>query len=146
MKEISLTDDDFGRITPRCYHNVNFEEVDDENYFSTSIINSFPDLCVRTKFLNRFYTQLLYPQLLHKTKKPLAIGKGNSGKTSWANIVIGLLPRGSVARVTKEKQFGMGSLDEDTEFVFIDEWSKELLAPDTLKLLLQGNTILSPSV
>ena len=35
--------------------------------------------------------------------------------------------RSKIASVTKEKTFGLSMVDEDTELIFIDEWSKNIL-------------------
>ena len=43
-----------------------------------------------------------------------------------------------VAVVTKEKVFGMSMLQDDTQILFIDEWTNDTLPSDVVKRLLQG--------
>ena len=43
-----------------------------------------------------------------------------------------------IATVTKEKQFSMQTISEDTQLVFIDEWSPDTLQSDAAKVTLQG--------
>ena len=100
--------------------------------------NSFPDLCERVNFINKFYQCFLCYQLPHKTRKLVVVGESDSGKSSWANILFGLIPAEKVAVLTKEKVFGSSMISDDTELLFVDEWNTDMMTSDLLKTLLQG--------
>ena len=46
--------------------------------------------------------------------------------------------RSKIVSVTKEKTFGLSMVDEDTELIFIDEWSENTLDISNVKTLFQG--------
>ena len=93
------------------------------------------------EFLNEFYQCLLYGQFPHKAKKLVACGVNNSAKSSWVRIFFGLMNRSRIRSVTKEKIFGLSMVDEDTELIFIDEWSKNNLDISNVKTLFQGGWV-----
>ena len=129
---------DIGKVSPRIYCDYTLKRTSgDGGYFSHSIINSFPEVPKRVEFLNKFYQCLLYGQLPHKAKKLVVCGANNSGKSSWARIFFGLMNRSKIVSVTKEKTFGLSMLDEDTELIFIDEWSENTLDISNVKTLFQ---------
>ena len=85
---------DIGKVSPTIYCDFTLKRTSgDGGYFSHSILISFPEVPKRVEFLNKFYQWLLYGQLLHKAKKLVACGANNSGKSSWARIVFGLINR-----------------------------------------------------
>ena len=130
---------DIGKVSPRIYCDYTLKRTSgDGGYFSHSIINSFPEVPKRVEFLNKFYQCLLYGQLPHKAKKLVVCGANNSGKSSWARIFFGLMNRSKIVSVTKEKAFGLSMVDEDTELIFIDEWSENTLDISNVKTLFQG--------
>ena len=90
------------------------------------------------EFLNKFYQCLLYGQLSHKAKMLAVCGTNNSGKSSWARIFFGLMNMSKIVWVTKEKTFGLSMVDEDTDLIFIDEWSENTLEIVNIKTLFQG--------
>ena len=92
----------------------------------------------RTRFLNKFYQCLLVGQLPMKTKKLCVVGSSDSGKSSWANVLLSLTPANKVATLSKEKVFGFSMLNDDTQFIFIDEWSADMFGSDMAKLFIQG--------
>ena len=100
--------------------------------------NSFPDLTVRINFLNHFYQCLLYGQLPLKARKLVAVGDSDSGKSSWAKVLSGLVPENKTATISKEKVFGTSLIDESTQLIYIDEWSVNTLSSEDAKILLQG--------
>ena len=108
------------------------------SYFSSSIINSFPDVGDRARFLNKFYQCFLCQQLPHKVRKLVVVGASDSGKTSWANVFFGIIPRERIAVLTKEQTFGASMIEDDTELLYLDEWNKEMMTEDLLKTVLQG--------
>ena len=130
---------DIGKVSPRIYCDYTLKITSgDGGYFSHSIINSFQEVPKRVEFLNKFYQCLLYGQLPHKAKKLVVCGANNSGKLSWARIFFGLMNRSKIVSVTKEKTFGLSMVDEDTELIFIDEWSETTLNISNVKTLFQG--------
>ena len=130
---------DIGIVSPRCFHSYDTRNMTfDGGYFESSVINSFPDVPIRAEFLNKFYQCLLYGQLPHKAKKLVACGASNSGKSSWARLFFGLFGKNKVASVTKEKSFGLSMVEEDTEIIFIDEWSENTMDVDNVKSFFQG--------
>ena len=136
-----LGDEDKGKISPRCFKEYKIDGSEDGGYFSTSIINSFPDVETRTLFLNKFYQCLLFGQLPHKATKLVVCGDSNSGKTSWSKFFFGLIPQTKIASISKEKTFGTSMLMDDTEFLFVDEWGLDTMSADTAKSILQGGWI-----
>jgi len=50
----------------------------------------------------------------------------------------GLMPKNKIAVLTNEKSFGSSMIMEDTELLYVDEWCKEMLSPDSIKTLFQG--------
>jgi len=47
-----FVEEDFGRISPRCFRPLKSISRCDGGYFSASIYNSFPDLFERVQFVN----------------------------------------------------------------------------------------------
>lgn len=133
-----FTEDDFGRVSPRCYRPLKSISNCDGEYFSSSIYNSFPDLFERVQFVNKLYQCFLCHQLPHKVRKLVVYGPCDSGKSSWANVFFGLMPKNKIAILTKEKNFGSSMISDDTELLYVDEWCKEMLSPDSIKTLFQG--------
>ena len=140
-----LKPDDLGVISPRTYCDYTLSNRSgDGGYFAHSILNSFPDVPIRVDFLNKFYQCLLFGQLEHKTKKLVVCGDNNSGKSSWAKVFFGLLNRSRIVSVTQEKKFGMAMVNENTELIFIDEWSTKTLDISNVKILFQGGWMTRP--
>jgi len=133
-----FVEEDFGRISPRCFRHLKSISGCDGGYFSASIYNSFPDLFERVQFVNKMYQCFLCLQLPHKVRKLVVYGPCDSGKSSWANVFFGLMPKNKIAVLTKEKNFGSSMIMEDTELLYVDEWCKEMLSPDSIKTLFQG--------
>ena len=74
----------------------------------------------------------------HKVRKLVVVGASDSGKSSWANILFGIIPRNKIAILTKEQNFGASMITDDTELLYIDEWTEKMMTSDGLKTLLQG--------
>ena len=110
----------------------------DVEYFSRSLLNSFPDLGDRVRFANKFYQCFLCCQLPHKVRKLVVVGDKDSGKTTWVKVFFGLMQRQKIAVLTKEENFGAQIIQDDTELLWIDEWKKEMISDDLLKTMLQG--------
>ena len=68
----------------------------------------------------------------------MVVGESDSGKSSLANILFGLIPEEKIAVLTKEKVFGSSMIAEDTQLLFVDEWNADMMSSDLLKTLLQG--------
>lgn len=135
-------DDEFGVTSPRCFQPFKLGELtrSDGGYFSSSVFNSFPELPERVNFLNKFYQCLLCYQLPHKAKKLVVVGEIDSGKSSWCQILKGLIPEAKIAILSKEKHFGASMIKDDTQLLYVDEWNAEIMSSDLLKTLLQGGT------
>lgn len=129
---------DYGIVSPRCYQNYVLGTKSDGGYFAKSVENSFPELGDRVRFLNKFYQCLLCYQLPHKARKLVVVGDRDSGKSSWANVLFGLIDRSKIAVLTKEQNFGASMIKDDTELLYVDEWTDKMMTPDLLKTLLQG--------
>ena len=110
----------------------------DPKYFRESTFNSFPDKQERVNFLNKFYQCLMAGRMPHKCPKLVVAGPKDSGKTTWLSVLTGVISARYIATVTKEKQFSMQMISEDTQLVFIDEWSPDTLQSDAAKVTLQG--------
>ena len=128
-----FSEDDFGVISPRCYQDYLVSSVCDGGYFSTSVLNSFPDLMERVAFLNKFFQCLLCHQLPHKVQILVVVGPCDSGKSSWANVLMAFIPQSKVAVLTKEKNFGASMIEDDTQLLYVDEWCKSMMAQDQVK-------------
>ena len=72
-------------------------------------------------FLNKFYQCLMAGRMPHKCPKLVVAGPKDSGKTTWLSVLTGVISPRYIATVTKEKQFSMQMISEDTQLVFIDE-------------------------
>ena len=110
--------------------------------FSSSVINTFPELVSRVNFLNKMYQCLLCFQLSHKTRKLVVVSEKDSGKSSWSQILMGIIPQSKVAVLTKEKHFGASMICDDTQLLHKDEWNADVMTSDLLKTLLQGGHFL----
>ena len=94
----------------------------DAKFFKQGILNSFPDPETRVNFLNKFYQCLMAGKMPHKVRKLVVHGPKDSGKTSWINVLLGIIPMTDVASITQERQFAAAVIEEHTQLVFIDEW------------------------
>lgn len=135
-----FSENELGLVSPRSFQPYRVEDLVgfDARFFESSIENSFPDIMERANFLNKFYQCFLCQQLIHKVRKLVVVGEKDSGKTSWANVLLGLIPETKVAVLTKEKVFGSSMIKDDTELLFIDEWNADMMSSDLVKTLLQG--------
>ena len=77
----------------------------------------------------------------HKATKLVVYGDSDSGKSSWARLFSGLIPKTKIVSISKEKTFGTSMLVDDTELVFVDEWGIDTMSADIAKSLLQGGWI-----
>jgi len=69
------------------------------------------------------YQLLFHRKFPFKTEKILVAGPSNCGKTSWFSPFYGIIDREGIATFTREGKFAAHLLSEDTEVIFIDEWS-----------------------
>ena len=92
----------------------------DAKYFKEGIMNSFLEPEIRVNFLNKFYHCLLAGRMPHKVKKVVVHGPKDSGKTSWINILLGIIAMSQVASITHERQFAASMLEENTQLVILD--------------------------
>ena len=136
--DCSILTNDIGKTSPRMFVQYNCDFPPDPKYFQESIFNSFPDKQERVNFLNKFYQCLMAGRMPHKCPKLVVAGPKDSGKTTWLSVLTGVISPRYIATVTKEKQFSMQMISEDTQLVFIDEWSPDTLQSDAAKVTLQG--------
>ena len=107
-------------------------------YFKEEILSSFPDLNERIQFLNKYYQCLMAHRMPHKILKLVVWGPKDSGKTSWVNVFLGLIPMKFIASITNEKQFSAAMISDETQLVFLDEWPETTLQSDMAKTVLQS--------
>ena len=111
----------------------------DAGHFKDGVLNSFPVLEVRIKFLNKFYQCLSAHRIEQKVRKLVVHGPNDSGKSSWVNVLMGVIPIERIAIVTEERQFSASMITEDTELTIAGEWSESTLRGDQAKTILQGD-------
>ena len=138
-----LKEGDFQKLSPRMFIEYNPDVEPEPLCFKEGILNSFPEEKLRARFLNKFYECLMAGKMPHKTRKLVLCGPKDSGKTSWVQVLLGVIPLRNVATITQEKQFSAAMMGEDTEFVFLDEWSENTLEADLAKIVLQGGYIVT---
>ena len=126
-------------MSPRAFCDFDHRHEPQPKHFVESVLNSFPDLLTRTRFLNKFYQCLLANGMPHKVRKLVVCGERDSGKTMWGCIFDGIVPKRFIASVSKEGVFGFSMLTPDTQLVRIDEWSEAKQDADTIKNILQGD-------
>ena len=98
----------------------------------------FPDVDVRTNFINKFYQCLLAHKIPQKTRKLVVAGPRDSGKTLWARILQRIVPAQYIASITNERQFSAAMIKEDTQLIIIDDWCGSTMTADLAKTILQG--------
>ena len=74
----------------------------------------------------------------HKIRKLVVWGPKDSGETIWFNVFSGLIPMKFIASITNEKQFSAAMISDETQLVFLGEWSETTLQSDMAKTVLQG--------
>lgn len=105
---------------------------------ASAIEHWFPRLEDQVKLAHRIYQCLLCFQLPDKTRKLTLIGKIDSGKTSIMNFFSALIPEEKISILTKETTFGLSMITDDTELLYVDEWTREMTPPDIAKMLFQN--------
>ena len=129
----AIQTDKIGTLSPRAFVPYDSTTAPRPGYFKEGNLNSFPDDVERAKFCNKYYQCLIAFKMPHKAKKLVVAGPKDSGKTSWAMVFHRVIPPGRIASITKEKQFSAAMIDEDTQLVFVDEWSRTTLDTDLAK-------------
>ena len=76
----------------------------------------------------------------HKCRKLVVCGPKDSGKTTRASVFLAAIDRTYIISLTKEKTFPSMMVNEDTQLVFLDEWTSDTLQSDTARTVLQGGT------
>ena len=122
-----FTSEDFRKISPRTFVAYDPSTPAKPKYFKEGILDYFPDLNERIQFLNKYYQCLMAYRMLHKIRKLVVWGPKDSGKTSWFNVFLGLIPMKFIASITNEKQFSVAMISDETQLVFLDEWSETTL-------------------
>ena len=137
-----LQENDFRKTSPRMFISYDSSAEPDAKLFRQGILNSFPD---PETFLNKFYQYLMAGKMPHKVRKLVVHGPKDSGKTSWINVLLGMIPMTDVASITQERQFAAAMIEEHTQLVVLDEWPEYTLQPDMAKSVLQGEFMESES-
>ena len=133
-----ISEDQIGAVSPRMFFSYDSTATPEAKYFKQSIENSFPDDEIKATFLNKFYQCLMAGKMPHKCRKLVVCGPKDSGKTTWASLFLAVIDRTYIASLTKEKTFSSMMINEDTQLVFLDEWTSDTLQSDTAKTVLQG--------
>ena len=133
-----LRKQDFRNKSRRTYIPFDSTLEQDSKFFKEGILNSFPDPETGVNFLNKSYQCLMAGKMPHKVRKLVVHGPKDSGKTSWTNVLFGIIPMTDVASITQERQFAAAMIEEHTQFVVLDEWSEYTLQSDMAKSVLQG--------
>ena len=107
-----LKENDFRKTSPRIFTSYDSSVEPDAKFFSQKILNSFPDPETRVKFLNKFYRCLMASKMPHKVRKLFIHGPKDSGKTSWINVLLGMIPMTDVASITQERQFAAAMIED----------------------------------
>ena len=76
-----------------------------------------------------------------KVRKLCVVGPSDSGKSTWVSVLLGLTHKEKVATISKEKTFGLSLVNEETQFIFIDEMCTDTLPADQAKIFLQGGML-----
>jgi len=131
---------DCGCVSPRTFIHYDPDVCKNPTpkIFMNFLANSFVSTDERRHFLRKYYQCLCAKQFEHKTRKLCIVGEKDSGKTSLLAPLQGIMPIERIATLTKEKQFSAQMISEDTELVFVDEWSPQTLDAEDAKKLLQG--------
>ena len=79
-----------------------------------------------------------------EAKKLCLVGNPNSGRTSWFAPFQGIISVKAIASVTREKQFATHKINQETQVVFIDEWSSDSMCAENAKRVLQGGIQILP--
>ena len=133
--DIPFTQKDFRNKSLRTYVPFDSTLEPDAKFFKEGILNSFPDPETRVNFLNKFYQCLMTGKMPHKVRKLVVHGPKDSGKISWINVLLGIIPMTDGASITQEREF---AAEEHTQLVVLDEWSECTLQSDMAKSVLQG--------
>eukprot|EP00112_Aurelia_sp_Birch-Aquarium-sp1_P021134 Seg5616.1 transcript_id=Seg5616.1/GoldUCD/mRNA.D3Y31 product="hypothetical protein" protein_id=Seg5616.1/GoldUCD/D3Y31 len=150
--ECPLGPEQKGPISPRMFIDFDSKLESDAKYFKEGIMNSFEEDQECAMFLNIFYQCLMAHKMPHKIRKLVVFGPKDSGKTSSLNVLLGVIPSKRIAAIISKKQFAASMIDENTELVFMDEWSENSLNSDMVKTVLQGGMMVksiklqSPSI
>ena len=133
-----ISEDQIGVVSPRMYFSYDSIATPEAKYFKQSIEKSFPDYETKANFLNKFYQCLMVGKMPHKCRKFVVCGLKDSGKTTRASVFLAAIEKTYIASLTKEKTFSSMMINEDTQLVFLDEWTSDTLQSDTARTVLQG--------
>ena len=118
-------DEDFRKVSPRMYIKYDSSKDPEPGYFKDGVLNSFPDMPGRMKFLNKFYQCLMAHRMPHKTRKLVVYAPKDSGKMGWFHVFLGVIPMKFIASITSEKQFAALMITNDSQLIFLDKWSED---------------------
>ncbi|KAK3734488.1 hypothetical protein QZH41_008196, partial [Actinostola sp. cb2023] len=132
-----ISKDQVGKFSPRAYFHCDHDILPDAKFFREILENSLSNDQIKD-FCNDFLNLLKFQGKQHKEKVPCLVGDANSGKTSLFAPILGVIPPSKIARVTKQKSFNKAMIDEQTEVIFVDEASVDIMDIDDWKILTQG--------
>ena len=70
--------------------------------------------------------------------KLAVVGPHDSGKTSWAYIFRGVMPREHIGTISHEAVFALMNINENTLIVIVDEFGKTSVPTNILKEAFGG--------
>jgi len=132
--------------SPRAFVRYNYipGEVPYPKPFVEGVENSFPDKKQRMHFYQKYYQILLHGKFPIKEPKLLLVGLADSGKTSWFYPFEGIIPSDKIASVVRDGRFSGHMINQQTQVVFMDEWTSDSLSCEDAKRILQGGRLSLP--
>ena len=88
--------------------------------------NSFRNEDELKLFIQMMYQLLLTGRFPFRARKIFCIGPSDSGKTTWLEPILEVLDEEKVVTCTDEGKFSTQMLADDTQLLFIDEYSAGL--------------------
>lgn len=125
------------KVSPGAFCPFDATRDPDEKYFKEVLENSLERQEV-AKFYDNFLELLSYNKKRIKDKVSCLVRDANSGKTSLFFPILGLIPHGNVATVTKQRAFNKSMIRPFPDAIFIDEATETTLDIDEWTILTQG--------
>ena len=121
----AIPEEKIGEVTPQKYFEYNYDpnKVPQGGEYEDSLRNSFTKDDDLRLFCQMMFQLLLPGRIPFKAKKIFCIGPSDSGKTTWLEPILEVLDEEKVVTCTDEGKFSTQMLEEDTQLLFIDEYS-----------------------
>lgn len=130
------------QVSPCAYFNYDSTKRPKADIFVQSWDNSFGhDQIQSVRAMNKFYQCFMANKMQHKTRKLVLYGPKDSGKTTWIEILKGVISESDVAFVGQDHNFPLSMLTDHTRLIIMDDWSNMEMMVDTVKQLFQGGLI-----